>query len=54
VVFPEKTKELSISVEVIADMIVINPFDFFVEDYAERYPFTYKEHWPVSWPPTWR
>ena len=44
VVFPEKTKELSIEVEVIADMIVINPFDFFVEDYAEKYPFTYKDH----------
>jgi len=44
VIFPEKTKELSIEVEVIADMVVINPFDFFVEDYAEQYPFTYKEH----------
>jgi len=43
VVFPEKTKELSIEVEVIADMIVVNPFDFFVEDYAEKYPFTYKD-----------
>jgi uncharacterized protein (DUF2126 family)/transglutaminase-like putative cysteine protease len=43
VVFPEKTKELSIAVEVIADMVVINPFDFFVEDYAEKYPFQYKE-----------
>ena len=43
VVFPEKTNELSIGVEVIADMVVINPFDFFVEDYAEKYPFQYKE-----------
>jgi uncharacterized protein (DUF2126 family)/transglutaminase-like putative cysteine protease len=41
VVFPEKTKELSIEVEVIANMIVINPFDFFVEEYAEKYPFSY-------------
>jgi uncharacterized protein (DUF2126 family)/transglutaminase-like putative cysteine protease len=41
IVFPEKTKELSIEVEVIANMIVINPFDFFVEEYAEHYPFSY-------------
>lgn len=41
VVFPEKTTELSIEVEVIANMIVINPFDFFVEEYAEKYPFSY-------------
>lgn len=40
-VFPEKTKELSIEVEVIADMTVINPFDFFVEEYAEEFPFSY-------------
>jgi uncharacterized protein (DUF2126 family)/transglutaminase-like putative cysteine protease len=43
VVFPEKAKELSIQVEVIADLVVINPFDFFVEDYAEKYPFQYKD-----------
>ncbi len=41
VVFPEKTTELSIEVEVIARMQVINPFDFFVEEYAETYPFKY-------------
>jgi uncharacterized protein (DUF2126 family)/transglutaminase-like putative cysteine protease len=41
VVFPEKTKELSIEVEVIANMTVINPFDFFVEEYAENFPFSY-------------
>src|SRR5258708_9632587 len=42
VVFPEKTNELTIEVEVIADMIVINPFDFFVEEYADYYPFKYE------------
>ncbi len=42
-VFPEKTKTLRIEVEVIADMTVINPFDFFVEEYAEHYPFKYED-----------
>lgn len=41
VVFPEKTTELSVEVEVIAKMQVINPFDFFVEDYADMFPFQY-------------
>ena len=43
VVFPDKTKELSIDVEIIADMKTINPFDFFVEESAEEFPFTYSE-----------
>jgi uncharacterized protein (DUF2126 family)/transglutaminase-like putative cysteine protease len=42
VVFPNKTRTLSVEVEVIADMTVINPFDFFVEDYAEKFPFKYE------------
>ncbi len=41
VVFPDKTTLLEFEVEVIAEIIVINPFDFFIEEYAETFPFTY-------------
>jgi uncharacterized protein (DUF2126 family) len=41
VVFPEQTRTMSIEVEVIARLEVINPFDFFVDEYANHYPFTY-------------
>ena len=41
-VFPEPTREFRIEVEVIAEMSVINPFDFFLEPYAEEYPFEYE------------
>ena len=40
-VFPEKSSRLSFEIELIADMTAYNPFDFFVEDYAETFPFTY-------------
>jgi transglutaminase-like putative cysteine protease len=42
-VFPEKSRELTIDIEVIADMTSYNPFDFFVEEYADNYPFSYSE-----------
>ncbi len=41
VVFPAKTTKLHFEVEVIADMVIINPFDFFVEKYADNFPFAY-------------
>jgi len=40
-VFPEKARTLSVEVDVIAEMITINPFDFFVDEYAYKYPFGY-------------
>ena len=41
VVFPDKTEHLRIEVDLIAEMAVLNPFDFFLEPHAERFPFTY-------------
>ena len=41
IVFHEKARELLIDVELIADLSVINPFDFFYEEDARIYPFNY-------------
>ncbi|MFT4126604.1 MAG: transglutaminase family protein [Gordonia sp. (in: high G+C Gram-positive bacteria)] len=40
-VFPEPATSLSITVSLVADLTAINPFDFFIEDWAEHYGFSY-------------
>ena len=42
-VFPEKASKLDITIDLVAEMTTINPFDFFLEEHAEEFPFTYQE-----------
>ena len=40
-VFPEKTTRVHGRVDLVAEMSVYNPFDFFLEPEAEKFPFAY-------------
>lgn len=40
-VFPERHPHLKITVDLIAEMTVLNPFDFFVEEDSDKWPFEY-------------
>jgi hypothetical protein len=44
--------ELKIEVDLVADMTVYNPFDFFVEDIAEEWPFSIQRTLPRIWSST--
>ena len=40
-VFPEPTREFKVTIDLVAEMAVYNPFDFFLEPSAEQFPFEY-------------
>ena len=42
-VFPKKTTEFKVTVDLVVEMAVYNPFDFFLEPQAEKFPFSYTE-----------
>ena len=41
IILPEPTREFSVTVDLVADMAVINPFEFFVEEEVKAWPFKY-------------
>jgi len=41
-VFPDKVRELLVEVDLVTEIHVFNPFDFFLEEYALEFPFRYE------------
>ena len=41
-VFPKPTRRLEVVMDLVAEIVVVNPFDYFIEPYAEKYPFAYE------------
>jgi len=42
-VFPDKTDHFDVTIDLVADMVAINPFDFFLDEEVHHVPFAYSE-----------
>lgn len=42
-IFPEPISEFRVEVNLVADLVPLNPFNFFVEGYAGKFPFSYDD-----------
>jgi len=52
-IFPERTEMLEIAVDLVAEMSVLNPFDFFLEEAAEFFRSNTMHPWTRNWRLTW-
>ena len=43
IIFPEPVDYFEVKVDVVTEMAIINPFDFFIEESAEHFPFKYND-----------
>ncbi len=50
-VFPKPTRHFKVTVGLVAEMAVYNPFDFFLEPSAEKYPFRYEDELAIELAP---
>ena len=50
-VFPTPTQQFKVTVGLVAEMAVYNPFDFFLEPSAEKFPFRYEDELAVELAP---
>jgi transglutaminase-like putative cysteine protease len=47
-VFQKPTTEFIVDIDLVAEMIIINPFDFFLEPKSEEFPFSYESNLKVD------